>query len=105
MSYNVFADMGFEHPEMELLKCEIVRSLRDLLSEKKSQMRQHPSYGVFPQRKLPLSSEVIGKTTRWNVCFSLRAPSAALFAFSLTATTFSLTARTLLPMRKPKRLR
>lgn len=35
MSYNVFADMGFEHPEMELLKCEIVRSLRDLLGEKK----------------------------------------------------------------------
>ncbi len=34
MGYNVFADMGFENPEMELLKSEIVSSLRHLITEK-----------------------------------------------------------------------
>jgi len=34
LSYNVFADMGFENPEMELLKCQIVQSLRASQSEK-----------------------------------------------------------------------
>lgn len=34
MGYNVFEDMGFEHPEEELLKSEIVSSLRALINEK-----------------------------------------------------------------------
>lgn len=34
MGYNVFEDMGFENPEEELLKSEIVSSLRALVSEK-----------------------------------------------------------------------
>jgi len=34
MSHNVFADMGFKDPEEELLKSEIISSLRALVNEK-----------------------------------------------------------------------
>ena len=34
MGYNVFADMGFENPEEELMKSEIISSLRTLVDEK-----------------------------------------------------------------------
>lgn len=34
MGYNVFADMGFENPEEELMKSEIISSLRALIDEK-----------------------------------------------------------------------
>ena len=40
MSYNVFADMGFENPEEELLKSEIVSALRSLIDEKKLTVQQ-----------------------------------------------------------------
>ncbi len=53
MSYNVFADMGFEHPEMELLKCEIVRSLRDLLREKKITNEAASQLWGIPAAKVP----------------------------------------------------
>ena len=34
MGMNVYADLGFENPEMELAKARIVSVLRDLLEEK-----------------------------------------------------------------------
>lgn len=34
MGYNVFEDMGFEAPEEDLLKSEIISSLRALVNEK-----------------------------------------------------------------------
>ena len=34
MGYNVFTDMGFENPEEELTKSEIISSLRALIAEK-----------------------------------------------------------------------
>ncbi len=34
MSYNVFADMGFENPEEELLKARLVHTLGKVISEK-----------------------------------------------------------------------
>ncbi len=40
MGYNVFADMGFENPEEELLKSEIVTSLRHLVDEKHLKLTQ-----------------------------------------------------------------
>ncbi len=40
MSYNVFADMGFENPEEELLKSEIISGLRSLIDEKQLSTQQ-----------------------------------------------------------------
>jgi predicted XRE-type DNA-binding protein len=40
MGYNVFEDMGFENPEEELMKSEIVSSLRRLIDEKHLTMEQ-----------------------------------------------------------------
>ena len=40
VSYNVFADMGFENPEEELLKSGIISSLRTLIEEKPLTMKQ-----------------------------------------------------------------
>ena len=35
MGYNVFAELGFENPEKELLKCHLVRAIRNTLAEKR----------------------------------------------------------------------
>jgi predicted XRE-type DNA-binding protein len=40
MSYNVFADMGFENPEEELLKSEIISELRSLIDTKQMTTQQ-----------------------------------------------------------------
>ncbi len=40
MSYNVFADMGFENPEEELLKSEIISGLRSLIDAKQMTTQQ-----------------------------------------------------------------
>lgn len=34
-SGNVFADLGFDHPEEELLKAQLVREIRDVIKKRK----------------------------------------------------------------------
>ena len=54
MSYNVFEDMGLPNPEMELLKCEIVRSLRHTLNEKGLSEAAAASLWDIPVAEVPL---------------------------------------------------
>jgi hypothetical protein len=54
MGYNVFADMGLPNPEMELLKCEIVHSLRKLMEEKDLTPQDVSALWSIPAEGIPL---------------------------------------------------
>ena len=54
MSYNVFADMGLPDPEMELLKCDLVRSLRKLIEEKDLPLETVSHLWSVPAEEIPL---------------------------------------------------
>ncbi len=54
MGYNVFADMGLPNPEVELLKCQIVGSLRDMIKAGSLNEKKVASLWTIPAEEIPL---------------------------------------------------
>ncbi len=95
MGYNIFADMGFENPEEELMKSEIISSLRALIDEKHLTQEQVAArWRMEPSTVAELLHGHWGTIRLINFSVS-PTPWAAPFASSLTATTSP-------PMKKPR---
>ncbi len=101
MGYNVFEDMGFEHPEEELLKSEIVSSLRALVHEKHLTQEQvgiqwnmepseaaellHGHWGSYSVNQLLGFANALGRTVRIIIDSRDAAPEEKARTLVLTA--------------------
>ena len=64
-SGNVFADLGFDNPEEELLKAELVRKIRGLLKRRRlTQMQASEALGLAQP---DVSALVNGKVNRFSL--------------------------------------
>ena len=64
-SGNVFADLGFEHPEEELLKAQLVREIRDIL--KRRRLTQTKAAERLGLAQPDVSALVTGRVHRFSL--------------------------------------
>jgi predicted XRE-type DNA-binding protein len=64
-SSNVFADLGFERPEEELLKAQLVRKIRDILKRRK--LTQAKAGELLGLKQPDVSTLVAGRVTRFSL--------------------------------------
>ena len=64
-SGNVFADLGFEDPEEELLKASLSRQVRDALAERR--LDDSDAAKLLGLDRVDISSIVIGRTGKYSI--------------------------------------
>src|SRR5437764_11939943 len=64
-SGNVFADLGFERPEEELLKAQLVREIRDIL--KRRRLTQAKAAEILGLKQPDVSCLVTGRVQRFSL--------------------------------------
>lgn len=64
-SENVFADLGFENPEEELLKAKLVREIRTIM--KRRRMTQAKAADVLGLEQPDVSAMVTGRTEKFSI--------------------------------------
>ena len=64
-SGNVFADLGFDNPEEELLKAQLVREIRDIL--KRRRLTQTAAAEVLGLKQPDVSALVTGRVGRFSL--------------------------------------
>ncbi len=64
-SGNVFADLGFENPEEELLKAQLVREIRDIL--KRRRLTQTAAGALLGLKQPDVSALVTGRVGRFSL--------------------------------------
>ncbi len=100
MSHNVFADMGFENPEEELLKSGIITSLRALIEEKHLSLKQvaalwsveatavaellHGHWGDYSVERLFQFADALGRNVRITIDSQDAAPGEQAQTLVLT---------------------
>ena len=69
-SGNVFADLGFENPEEEKLKAQLVREIRDILKSRR--LTQTKAGDLLGLKQPDVSAIVNGQTERFSIDRLLR---------------------------------
>lgn len=69
-SGNVFADLGFDNPEEERLKAQLVREIRDILDQRK--LTQVKAAELLGLKQPDVSAIVNGQTERFSIDRLLR---------------------------------
>lgn len=64
-SGNVFADLGFERPEEELLKAQLVREIRDII--KRRRLTQTKAAELLGLKQPDVSALVTGRVHRFSL--------------------------------------
>jgi predicted XRE-type DNA-binding protein len=64
-SGNVFADLGFEHPEEELLKAQLVREIRDII--KRRRLTQAKAAERLGLKQPDVSALVTGRVHKFSL--------------------------------------
>ena len=64
-SGNVFADLGFEHPEEELLKAQLVREIRDII--KRRRLTQTKAAERLGLKQPDVSALVTGRVQKFSL--------------------------------------
>ena len=64
-SDNVFADLGFERPEEELLKARLVREIRDIL--KRRRLTQSKAAELLGLKQPDVSALVTGRVDKFSL--------------------------------------
>ena len=64
-SGNVFADLGFENPEEELLKAQLVREIRDIL--KRRRLTQAKAAELLGLKQPDVSALVTGRVHKFSL--------------------------------------
>ena len=64
-SGNVFADLGFDNPEEELLKAQLVREIRDII--KRRRMTQAKAAGRLGLKQPDVSALVTGRVHKFSL--------------------------------------
>lgn len=69
-SGNVFADLGFDNPEEELIKAKLVREFRDIV--KKRGLTQAKIAGLICVKQPDVSAIMTGKTGKFSITRLIR---------------------------------
>jgi predicted XRE-type DNA-binding protein len=64
-SGNVFADLGLDHPEEELLKAQLVREIRDIIRRRR--LTQAKAAGLLGLKQPDVSSLVTGRVGKFSL--------------------------------------
>jgi predicted XRE-type DNA-binding protein len=64
-SGNVFADLGFERPEEELLKAQLVREIRDILKRRK--LTQAKAAALLGLKQPDVSALITGRVHKFSL--------------------------------------
>ena len=64
-SGNVFADLGFAHPEEELLKARLVRELREIIKRRK--LTQTKAAALLGLKQPDVSALVTGRVGKFSI--------------------------------------
>ena len=64
-SGNVFADLGFERPEEELLKAQLVREIRDILKRRK--LTQEKAAELLGLKQPDVSALITGRVHKFSL--------------------------------------
>ena len=64
-SGNVFADLGFERPEEEQLKAQLVREIRDILKRRK--LTQAKAAGLLGLKQPDVSALITGRVHKFSL--------------------------------------
>jgi predicted XRE-type DNA-binding protein len=64
-SGNVFADLGFERPEEELLKAQLVREIRDIL--KRRRLTQAKAAELLGLKQPDVSTLIAGRVQKFSL--------------------------------------
>jgi len=64
-SGNVFADLGFERPEEELLKAQLVREIRDILKRRK--LTQAKAADLLGLKQPDVSALITGRVHKFSL--------------------------------------
>lgn len=64
-SGNIFADLGLDNPEEELLKAQLVREIRDIL--KRRRLTQTAAAGILGLKQPDVSALVTGRVGRFSL--------------------------------------
>jgi predicted XRE-type DNA-binding protein len=64
-SGNVFADLGFERPEEELLKAQLVREIRDII--KRRRLTQAKAADVLGLKQPDVSALITGRVHKFSL--------------------------------------
>lgn len=64
-SDNVFADLGFERPEEELLKAQLVREIRDIL--KRRRLTQIKAAELLGLKQPDVSTLIAGRVNKFSL--------------------------------------
>jgi predicted XRE-type DNA-binding protein len=64
-SGNVFADLGFDHPEQELMKAKLVRALRAII--KRRHLVQEKAAALMGLEQPDVSALVVGRTGKFSI--------------------------------------
>ncbi|OLP60948.1 XRE family transcriptional regulator [Xaviernesmea oryzae] len=64
-SGNVFADLGFDHPEEEQLKAQLVREIRDILASRR--LTQMKAADVLGLKQPDVSALISGRTDKFSI--------------------------------------
>lgn len=64
-SGNVFADLGFENPEEELLKAKLAREIRTII--KRRRLTQARAADLLGMKQPDISSIVTGRTGKFSI--------------------------------------
>jgi predicted XRE-type DNA-binding protein len=64
-SGNVFADLGFERPEEELLKAQLVREIRDILKRRK--LTQAKAADLLALKQPDVSALITGRVHKFSL--------------------------------------
>ena len=62
---NVFADLGFERPEEELLKAKLVRELRSIIKHRR--LTQQKAAALMGLKQPDVSALTVGRTDRFSI--------------------------------------
>ena len=64
-SGNVFADLGFENPQEELLKAKLVREIRAIIKRRK--LTQAAAAALMGVKQPDVSAIVVGRTGKFSI--------------------------------------
>jgi predicted XRE-type DNA-binding protein len=64
-SGNVFADLGFENPQEELLKAKLVREIRAIIKRRK--LTQAKAAALMGVKQPDVSAIVVGRTEKFSL--------------------------------------
>jgi predicted XRE-type DNA-binding protein len=64
-SANVFANLGFDHPEEEKLKAQLVREIRDIIKQRR--LTQAKAAGLLDLKQPDVSALVTGRVHKFSL--------------------------------------